>query len=187
MRVVDRCQLRKVRKAQRKRTTQEQEHTGPRSKGQMPTGVGGARRFRRTATLPIASTKRRLKERQDRYKLPTAAQPMARRASTATTLRSAKRRMVTSMPSRTAIPTRTPGVAGRILVEAQANTAAQLTILPLRTAGESRPKAADHPPLAGAVGDGAPNRRALVVGRAGVGVVAGGATGEPMPRCGRLR
>jgi hypothetical protein len=72
-------------------------------------------------------------------------------------------------------------------VEAQANIAAQIPILLLRRAGESRVKAADHRPFEGAVEDGAPNRRALVVGRAGAGVVAGGAAGEPKPRWRRLR
>src|SRR5579864_7249494 len=184
MRVVQQFQLHTAAKAQRKRTTKGQEHTGLRNKGQMPMGTGAARRFHKTVILRIASTKRRLKERQDRYKLPMAAQPMVRRASTATP-RSAKWRMETSMPLGAATPTATPGVARRTLVEAQANIADQIPILPLPRAGENRAKAPDHRPSEEAAEGGARNRRALVVGRAGAGVEAGGAAGEP--RCSRLR
>ena len=147
-------------------------------------GAGEAQRFRKTGILRTPSIKRPPKELLRRCKLPRVARLMARRVST-TAPRSARRRVVTSTRQRTAIPTRTPEAAGRALVEAQTDTAAQVTTPKLLRAGEDRKRAADPRHSAAAeAADGNPERPALGVRKAWAVGVAGAAAavaaaGEP--------
>src|ERR1700687_642552 len=82
--------------------------------------------------------------------------------------------MAISTRPRTGIPTRTPAAAGRTLVEAQTNPAAQVTTPVLPRAGEGRKRAAGHQRSAEAATEaGDPGRRALAGRRAGAEVEAG--------------
>ena len=149
-----------------KRTIQKREHTGQPSKVPMPTGVGEAQRFRKTAILRIASIKRRLKEPRARYKPRTAVRLLERRVNT-TALPWVRPQTATSMRQRTVTPTKTRAVAGRTLME--------VPIPQPPKAMEGRKRAADHQPLAEAAAEaGNPGRRVLVVRRAGAGVVVAG-------------
>src|SRR5580700_5355088 len=98
---------------------------------------------------------------------------MARRASTATAPQSARLQMATSMRPRTAIPTRTPGAAGRTPTEAN----------PAHQAGVRRKRAAGRRPSAVIAGDGDRSRKAPVVRQVEAAVVAGAVVeGEPSTR-----
>jgi len=83
----------------------------------------------------------------------------------------AKAPMVRSMPSKTATSTRTPGAAGSKLNQSQTTTPE--AVRPLPKAGDSRRRAADHPPMAEAQTVGNPGRRVLEVRTAAAAVEVG--------------
>src|SRR5260370_11001140 len=111
-------------KAWVKPTTQRPGRTAKLNKAPMPMGVGEARRFRKTATLHTASIKRPLKGLLALSKRRTVPRLWAGRGSTKAP-RLVRRRMVTSTRQQTAIPTRTPAVAGKTPMEDQKKTTAQ--------------------------------------------------------------
>ena len=87
--------------APRKRTTHGRGPMAPLRKAPTPTGVGGVRPSRRTATQRIASIKQHLKAPQDRCKHPTAAKLLAPAVSTPTVPPWARPPMATNMRPRT--------------------------------------------------------------------------------------